>query len=85
MKILKIMKYLFFFSVSSFRSVEITWYNYAVIKSLQQGCLEVKLVVPPRIKLHIVDNKVKRANLKTGVTSKQSTPNFPKKRTFLTS
>ena len=25
-----------------------------------------------------------RANLKTGVSRKQSTPNFPKKRTFLT-
>ena len=29
--------------------------------------------------LHFAGNKAKRANLKTGVTRKQSTPNFPKK------
>ena len=32
----------------------------------------------------IVGNKTKRANLKSKVTRKQSTQNFPKKRTFLT-
>ena len=33
--------------------------------------------------LKFVSNKAKRANLKTGVSRKQSTPNFPKNEYFL--
>ena len=46
----------------------------------------INVVITKRIptgKLQVVDNKTKRANLKTGVSGKQSTSKFPKNKHFL--
>ena len=41
------------------------------------------MLISSEVILKFVGNKAKKANLKTGVSRKQSTPNFPKNEHFL--
>ena len=55
-----------------------------VIKNVTAFRITQKHHNPKKRIPHFVDNKAKRANLKTGVSRKQSTPKFSEKRTFFT-